>query len=253
MVVPPGWEGDAIVERKPIKPVYNKEEWAAFRADPAYALKPDYVNRPEHWALSFPSAALPGTSSDGVEAGDSPEAPQILIHKAEEWDVVFSDGIHEDRPRPETIKRLRSDLDSGIGNDSAIRSPAFLDASLEFVSSKKVLTFTGGSGIRMICQWSWEPDLIRRGRLHYLFLGLSEDGTCQIIATFPLDHPDLPSASPDAEHLGRSAIRYEELEKGISSYVAEAKAWVAQNTDGFSPSLETLDGVVQSLNAVTWK
>jgi hypothetical protein len=252
VAVPSDWAKSAIIEKIPIRPVYGTEDWAAFRADPAYALKPEYGNRPQHWALRFPAAAVPGQPFDAAEAGDDPVAPQILIHKADEWEVAFADGAHEEHPRAETINGLRLELEAGRAEDAEVQSPAFMDASLDFVALKKELAFGGGAGIRLVGQWTWEPDLIRRGRLHYLFIGLSDDGTCQIIATFPLDHAELPSEAVDVEHLGYSVDRYEELGRGIAAYRSEAKEWIRQRADSFSPSLEALDGIIQSLNAGGW-
>lgn len=253
VAVPTDWEKSAIVEKKPIQPVYSADDWVAFKTDPAFALKPHYGNRPEHWALRFPAAGLEGTEFDAATAGDDPLSPQILIHKADEWEAVFTDGVHDTAPGPEVIARLRSKLEAAIKGDSSIRPPAFVDGSLDFASLQKPLNFAGGSGLRFVCQWGWEPDLIRRGRLHYLFWGLSDDGSCQIIATFPLDHPDLPGDAIEAEHLGRSVSRYEDLERGWKVYSEEATAWIGQNAAGFSPSLETLDGIIESLEVKGWE
>jgi hypothetical protein len=57
------------------------------------------------------------------------------------------------------------------------------------------------------------PTLGRRGLLHYLFLGLSDDDSCPIIATFLLALPGLPDDSRKATHLGCSNIDYEKLSK----------------------------------------
>lgn len=253
VVVPPEWASTAILEKRPINPAYSAGEWAAFQEDPAHQLKPGYGNRPQHWAIIFPAAALQGTTFDAAEAGDNHEAPQILIHKADEWDVVFTDGSHENQTRSETLARLRAELVAAKENHSAPRSPAFVDGSMDFPSLQKPLTFVGGWGVRLVCQWGWEPDLIRRGRLHYLFIGLSDEGSCQIIATFPLDHADLPDDSVQAEHLGRSVSRYEDLARGWETYSEEAVKWIEQNADGFSPGLETLDEIIESLQAKSWE
>jgi hypothetical protein len=253
VAVPPDWATSAIIEKRAIHPVYSAEDWSAFKADASFALKPEYGNRPQHWALRFPAASLRGSEFDAEAAGHDPLAPQILIHKADEWAAAFTDGVHETPSGSEVIDRLRSELEEAKEGAAASRPPGFVDASMDFASLRKQLNFSGGSGVRLICQWGWEPDLIRRGRLHYLFWGLSDDGSCQVTATFPLDHSDLPGDAAEDEHLGRSVSRYEELERGWKAYAEEASAWIAQNAGGFSPGLETLDGILQSLQIRSWE
>ena len=99
----------------------------------------------------------------------------------------------------------------------------------------------------MIAEWEIEADLMTKGDLHYLFLGMSDDDSCQIIATFPIDLPGLPERGQKAEHLGRSLARYEELSKGYETYVTEATQWLTQHQTEISPRLDTLDAMLRSL------
>lgn len=246
--VPDGWAEKAIIEKVPLLPLYSKEDWQAFQANKENILKPGYNNRPQHWALRFPSARPAGVAFNAKEAGDSPTAPQILIHKADEWAVVGTDGVHEEKPAAEVLKQLRQEL-----KEPTPRPPAFVDGALTFTCLKKPLKFRGGEGIRMITQWTFEPTLATLGELHYLFLGLSDDSTCQIIATFPVGLPGLPKADPKAEHLGRSMARYEGLEKHFADYTADVKKWLEAHAAEMNPSLEVLDEVMQSLVARTWQ
>ncbi len=251
--VPDGWAEKAIIENVPLLPLYSKEDWKAFQADKQNILKPGYNNRPQHWALRFPSARPAGVAFDAKEAGDSPAAPQILIHKADEWGAAGTDGIHEEKPAAEVVKHLRQELKDWRTKDLPNGSPAFMDAELHFTCLKKPLKFKGGEGIRMITQWTFEPTLATLGELHYLFLGLSDDNTCQIIATFPIDLPGLPKAGGQAEHLGRSTAHYEELEKHFRDYEADTKKWLEAHAAEINPSLGLLDEVMQSLAARHWQ
>jgi len=208
-----------------------------------------YSDRPQHWAIRFPAAALPGQTFDANGAGENEAAPQILIHKAEEWSTRFTlEGQRFDR-----LAKLRAELDGGIGGTFPEAYPAFGAGAFELISMREALAFRGGRGLRMVCQRSFDRGLVRRGRLQYLFCGLSDDDSCQILATFPLDHPDLPDDSVEAEHLGRSVARYEELVREFETYSAEAAKWLEQIADGLSPSLDRLDGIVQSLEAKRWE
>ena len=253
VAVPIEWSKTAIVEKIPLLPLYSDGDWKAFKANPMFILKPGYNNRPQHWALRFPEAALSPKGFDPKQAGDDATAPQILIHKANEWGLAFTDGRHEETKAGEIVKKLRTELDDWKTKDLANGSPAFMDAELTFICLKKEIAFNGGRGIRLVCQWNIEADLVRKGRLHYLFLGLSSDDTCQIIATFPLNVDGLPPEHENATHLGRSTKRYEELEKGFSAYESEAKKWLEKNADGMSPKLSVLDDMMKSLSVTHWK
>lgn len=249
--VPTEWLKTAIVEDVPLKPLYSSAEWKDFQSDKKHRLKPGYGCRPRHWALRFPAAAPTGIYIDWKEAGEDHVAPQILIHKADEWSVAFTDGVHEETKSADLLHALRSDIDAALTQDHLHLSPAFMDASLTFQCLKRRIEFKGGHGIRLVAQWSMEAELMLMGELHYLFLGISDDNTCQIIATFPLSLPGLP-ARGDKTHLGRSLERYGEFERGFNQYEAEAKRWLETHAAEITPSVQTLDSVMQSLVATHW-
>ena len=253
VTVPDGWAETAIIQKVPLAPLYSKEDWKAYQADKTNILKPAYGNRPQHWAIRLPRARLQGKAFDAKTAGDDETAPQILIHKADEWGLAMTDGVHEEISAEKVVRKLREEQDQWRTKDLPHGSPAFLDAELHFICLKKPLKFQGGEGIRMVAQWTIEADVIRRGRLHYLFLGMSADNTCQIIATFPLDLAGLPAETGDAEHLGRSTKRDEELTKGFDRYEGDAKKWLESRAVGLTPSLESLDEIVQSMVVRRWQ
>lgn len=242
--VPAAWAKTAVVRKVPLKPLYTEAEWQAQLKDKSLVLKPSYENRPQHWAVRLPAAVPKGVDHDPKGGGGS-EAPEILIHKAAEWAVAFSDGLHAEHPGAAERRRIRKDM------ETSGRSPAYFDASLDCQCLKKRLNFAGGRGVRFVCQWGIEPDLIRKGRLHYQFVGLSDDDTCQIIATFPLDLPGLPDRDTRT-HLGRNVDPYGDFSKGVEAYYEDAEKWLAQHAAKIAPSLPTLDAMISSLVARTW-
>lgn len=271
--VPEKWAEGVLVERVPMQPLYTPEELknleaAAKAPKPAKApqppgarpepdvpnvsaeLKPSYENRPQHWAIRFPKLALPGAEFNPKDAGGDPVAPQILIHRTAEWGIVFRDGQADAGRSAKTIEDLRRTLEK---QDPA-GSPAYMDATLDFIAAKKELKFKGGRGFRVLAQWSIEPDLVRRERLHYLFFGLTDDHSCQVIATFPIDLPGLPEDdAPKAEHLGYSIERYDQLSKQFAQYEKDAVAWLEKNAPKATPSLAELDAMIESLVAQKWE
>lgn len=260
ITLPQLWREGAVIEKVPLKPLYTGEEWQASGKAPETngtlppgILKPHYRCRPEHWALRLPATVPDGITVELKEAGGNPEAPQVLIHKASEWAVVLTDGKHQEEKSGELLGRLRQNMDVELTADGKHFTPAFMDGALTFRCLKKRLDFEGGHGVRMLCQWTIEPDLIRKQRLHYLFVGMSDDNSCQIIATFPLNLPGLPEEEDTAaEHLGRSISRYEELVKGYDSYLDDARKWLAAHQGEIVPSLKHLDAAIASLSVKSW-
>jgi hypothetical protein len=251
VTAPSEWSKTAIVEKVPLRPLYSASAWNDFQGNRRYRLKPAYSCRPEHWALRFPSALPKGILFDLKRAGEDETAPQILIHKAAQWDICFTDGVNETSKKDQLLRSMRKRMDDVFTHDEPDASPAFTDASLTFQCLKRRIDFKGGHGVRLVAQWTIEPDLMRFRCLHYLFLGMSDDDSCQIMATFPLSLEGLPSLD-DRNHLGWSMDRYDELSKSFDRYENEAKRWVETHVEKINPTLHTLDAMMHSLVAPRW-
>jgi len=246
------WQSGAIVEKVPLRPLYTADGWQAFQKDPMNILKPFWACRPEHWAIRLPAALPSGGPYHGEDPGDNPTAPQILIHRSDQWDVAFTDGASlPEGEKNLTLQHLRQNMDSLPDFKGWSPCPAYMDASLNIFLPQRI-DFKGGHGVRIINEWEIEANLLRKGDLHYLFLGMSDDDSCQIIATFPIDLPGLPERGEKAEHLGRSLARYEELEKGYDAYVTDAEAWLKQHQAEITPKLDMLDAMLRSLVVKSW-
>lgn len=241
-----------VVEKVAFAPLYSAEAWAAKERNPMMQLKPGYITRPQHWAIRLPKAA-PWYEADLKSYGDDPTAPQIIIHKADEWASTFENGKVEPTAAAKEVARMRKDLALWVKQPVDSISPGYMDASMNFDCLKKEIRFEGGSGVRGIVQWTMEPELARRGQLHYLFLGLSDDGSCQIIATFPLDLPGLPDDSQEATHLGYSTKDYPKLSKEFNTYEDAVKKWLAANENKFTPKLDELDAMMAGLIVKRWE
>lgn len=250
--VPAEWAKTALTEKVPLLPLYTTEEWQAVKKDASLQKKPAYLIRPQHWALRFPAVLPAGTDYDPQVAGDDAEAPQILIHKAAEWAVAFTNGEESTTEPGALLQKLRQQIEGELTGEEASFSPAYMDATLSFTCLKKKLNFTGGHGVRLLAQWTIEADLLRQGGLHYLFVGMSKDSSCQILATFPLTLPGLPGPN-GTTHLGRSTEPHEALTKNFQTYENDARKWLAEHVGEITPKLETLDEVISSLVVRTWQ
>lgn len=139
VAIPEKWRESAIIEKVPLFPLFTHEYWKDFQKDESFALKPGYFNRPQHWAIRIPGALPKGISFDRKNADDDPTAPQILIHKADEWGVAFTDGEHEDVGIPEILRIMREDMEAALTEDNPNLSPGFINASLQLERLNSVL------------------------------------------------------------------------------------------------------------------
>jgi hypothetical protein len=249
--VPEKWSKTAIVEKVPIQPLYSPKAWGDLQKDGKSLMKPGYNCRPQHWALRFPAALPQGIQFSREYAGDDPTAPQILIHKADEWGVVSTDGKHEDVKVADVLHRLRKNMNESLIDGNPIQSPAITNSQM-YDCLRRRIDFMGGHGIRLVTQWGHESNLMRFGDLHYFFLGMSDDNSCQIIASFPINLPALPNLE-DNNHLGHSIENYDEFSRNYSEYVKDAEKWLLKNEHQISPSIQTLDRVIQSLVVSHWE
>lgn len=253
VTIPEEWRESAVIEKVPMIPLFSREGWKAYQNDKSLNLKPGYNIRPQHWAIRLPGALPEGIPFHLESAGDNPTAPQILIHKADEWSVVWTDGEYEEDPKiATTLRSMREGMDATLTQDNRRFSPCYVDGSLDFRCLKRRLEFSGGHGVRLVAQWMIEAELMRFGRLHYVFVGMSDDNSVQIVATFPINLPGLPD--PDEKnHLGRSLQDYPEFSKSFGDYASDSVKWLEQHADEITPSLRDLDEMIQSIVAPGWK
>jgi hypothetical protein len=103
------------------------------------------------------------------------------------------------------------------------------------------LAFEGGAGIRYLTAYRQDLAPLVEGELFYTFQGVTGDGSRFVVATFPLDTGVLPAEIPQD-------LNYEQWASTAPQYLADLTAQLSTAAaDSFIPSLELLDGVIQSL------
>ena len=249
---PTAWAKTAIVEKVPILPVYTQAEWKQYKANPMNILKPGYSCRPQHWAIRLPVLHIEDEPYDRKKVGDNFVAPQILIHKADEWDAASKNGEIDPVTAAKYIAKLRDEMEKA-NKEMRYGDPCFVDAEFHFETGRKRIDFKGGHGYRMLAQWTIEADFVHRGMLHYLFIGLSDDNTCQIVATIPVNLSGLPGKWEEGKHLGFSEKPYGKFTQDFDAYEKAVQKWLSDNLSKITPSLDALDSMIASLHAEAWK
>ena len=117
------------------------------------------------------------------------------------------------------------------------------NAAQMFVSKVGYVTFQNGQGVRYLTQYAQAAYPIANDTMFYTFQGITNDGQYFISAILPISHPSLP-ATGDA-YTGSM----DDLMNNFPDYLANIRTQLnGQSDDSFSPSILTLDAMMQSFN-----
>ncbi len=178
------------------------------------------------------------------------QVPQIFVYPAPGYAAV-------NQKAAESIKRLQVILanpNTQYFNDVLPVIP-FLNAGQVFSAQEKIIPFNGGSGIRIVTQYSSDVSPINNDGLFYHFEGLTSDDKYYIVAILPVNlsflpadnNPDspLPSGGVAFPQNNASGSDFENYFKQVTSRID------ATTPDQFTPSLNTLDALIQSISFQT--
>jgi hypothetical protein len=191
---------------------------------------------PPHLQLTFAGYSLQSTY----------HVPQLFLYPAQQYSTA--------NPRAaESLKRLQTVLASpsaSYTNDTLPQIP-FINAGQVLAVQQKVLHFSGGTGVRFVTQYGQDVSPINNNGLFYHFQGLTADGQYYIVAILPVNLPFLaPDNNPDSK-VPAGGIPFPPSSASGSDF-ADYYKQVAQRIDGastdqFSPTLDVLDQMMQSL------
>ncbi len=167
-----------------------------------------------------------------------PEAfhtPQIMVFPASEY-AALNPGAQEE------INNLKSLLASRVLPPANERLP-FLpgwNAAQLFRSNAKFIEFQNGSGMRYLAQYGQAANPINSRELFYTFQGITQDGKFYISAILPVAHPSLPDPN--------TVVINDAFYNNYENYTLDMAAQLsAQPDESFSPPLNLLDALIQSI------
>ena len=190
--------------------------------------------KPEHLEFTLTSYQLQ----------DKFHQPKIYVYPAQEFAA--------DSGAAESIRRLQAIL-SNTTPPTADNLPfvPFFNAGQVFAAQIQTIKFQNGSGVRFLTEYAQYFATINNRDLFYEFQGLTTDGKYYIIAILPVTAPMLaadekPDASVPSD--GVPFPGYDDPNADYVSYynaIAEKLNTAASET--FSPTLTTLDNLIQSI------
>ena len=180
----------------------------------------------------------------GYPLQDKFHEPRIFVYPADEY-------AQGNPAAAEQIDRLKKILAGGTILQETLPTVPSFNAASQIAASIQTIPFQNGSGVRFLTQYAQYAAPINNRELFYHFQGLTNDGQYYVIAILPVTAPILAEDEkveatvpeggvPIPADTGPNNVYYFSVTEKLNSLAPDA----------FTPSLNTLDALIQSL-AVT--
>lgn len=177
--------------------------------------------------------------------------PQVKVTPVSELGESATQDVQE-------LKKLLAEqpttLQTGIGIPilPPMHAGQLIDAQLQY------LTFTNGSGVRVLTQFAQDAWPVNNEDLVYVFQGLTNDGSYYVSAFLPLtapflpEHVDDPAAVPAVDGIPFPDFTSSSFGSDYGSYQqAVTHKLDMTSPEEFSPALSKLDDLIESLQVGT--
>ncbi|MBW4438360.1 MAG: SH3 domain-containing protein [Pleurocapsa minor GSE-CHR-MK-17-07R] len=114
------------------------------------------------------------------------------------------------------------------------------NAAQVMIVQPEYISFAGGRGVRFLTYYSQAFSVGTNGSVFYAFVGLTDDGSHVVSATFPISTAVLPDT------FDYSAINPNSPDAG-AILVDQVSLLAAEPAQAFTPSLDTLDALIASI------
>jgi len=167
--------------------------------------------------------------------------PQIYVYPANEYAQVNSVAS-------EQIERLKKAVSGSPLLKETLPNVPFFNAEHIIAANIQLIKFQSGSGVRELTQYDQYPAPINNHELFYHFEGLTDDNKYYIVAILPITAPVLaedekpespiPTGGvPIPASTGPTDVYYFSVTEKLNSLAP----------DSFTPSLNALDALIQSI------
>lgn len=196
------------------------------------------------WWQKTPGHLLVNLGDYSVLQGKTHQ-PQITVYPAMEYVELVPAAF-------EAIHRLDNILYGSVNPEPGnLPAAPFINAQQSFASNIQVLSFQNGSGVRFVTQYDQYAAPANNQDLFYQFQGVTRDGAYYIVAIFPITTPVLAETSAADAPLPAGGIVYSDMmdtNADFPSYYAAVTGLLnAQSPEAFTPTLDQLDALVQSM------
>jgi hypothetical protein len=168
--------------------------------------------------------------------------PQLFVYPADEYAQVNSIAA-------EQIDRLKNILAGSTPPlKETLPNVPFFNAGPLIAANIQIITFQSGSGVRELTQYSQYLAPINNHELFYHFEGLTNDGKYYVIAILPMTAPILAEdEKPEAPVPADGVPIPTDVGPNDVYYASITEKLIALSPDEFTPSLNGLDALIQSI------
>jgi hypothetical protein len=136
-------------------------------------------------------------------------------------------------------------------SSNQLPSIPFIEGTQVFASNIKVIPFQNGQGVRFLTEYAQYFASANNHDLFYHFQGLTSDGEYYIIAILPIRNPILAETSDPGAALPEGGVPYlfySDPNADVQLYYKSvAEVLNATPQDAFTPTLDQLDSLIQSI------
>jgi hypothetical protein len=221
--------------------------------------------------FSLPQGLAAGISGTQVPRADSPDLPAreltpghtqvklegyLLQGKSQEPQIyVYPAQAYAEMQNVafESLRQIDNLLGNPVAPIPADQLPAvpFFNEKQVFASSIQVISFQNGRGVRFLTEYAQYPAPVNNQDLFYLFQGVSSDGYWYVVAILPVTNPNLADTSDAGAPLPPGGVPYPfkaNPSADMAAYYSAATALLeGASPTAFSPTLDQLDGLIQSI------
>jgi hypothetical protein len=171
--------------------------------------------------------------------------PKIVVYPAEEYASLNPNGA-------EQIERLQKILAGLTPTKETLPMVPFSGSSPLLTANIQIISFQNGRGVRSLTQYSQYAGQVNNEDLFYHFQGLTQDGEYHIVVSLPITAPILPATHDISLPVPEGGVPFDNS-LGFNSpyYISVTEKLNALLPDAYTPSLNTIDALVQSILVTT--
>ena len=167
--------------------------------------------------------------------------PQILVFPAADYARVNPIAA-------ENMDRLKKILAGSPSLRETLPRVPFFNAEMQIAANVQMVTFQSGDGVRHLTQYAQYLAPINNNELIYQFAGLTADEQYYISGILPITAPILAeNEKPDAPVPTEGVSIPTDVGPNDAYYASITEKLVSLDSDSYTPSLSTLDALIQSI------
>lgn len=171
--------------------------------------------------------------------------PAIYFYPADEYKLVNPNST-------EQIDRIQKILAGSTILKETLPSIPWFNAQPMIAAQIKIVPFQNGGGVRALTEYAQYYAPINNNELFYHFEGLTKDNQYYIIAVLPITAPILPeNEKPDAPVPEGGVSIPTDIGVNNTYYITVTEKLNSIAPQAYSPSLNTLDALIQSVTIKT--